>query len=66
MPQLGESATKRKRKKKDDSREVVSAYSPEGEERKKATKRKNVFYFVLSVVLTLALVGLFAFFMLQE
>ena len=66
MPQLGESATKRKRKKKDDSREVVSAYSPEGEERKKATKRKNVLYFVLSVVLTLALVGLFAFFMLQE
>ena len=66
MPQLGESATKRKRKKKDDSREVVSAYSPEGEERKKATKRKNVLYFVLSVVLTLALIGLFAFFMLQE
>lgn len=66
MPQLGESSTKPKKKKKDDAREIVSAYSPEGAERNKATKRKNILYFVLSLLLTLALVGVFAFFLFRS
>ena len=66
MPQLGESSTKPKKKKKDDAREIVSAYSPEGAERNKTTKRKNILYFVLSLLLTLALVGIFAFFLFQS
>ena len=65
MPQLGESSTNPK-KKKDDAREIVSAYSPEGAERNKATKRKNILYFALSLLLTFALVGIFAFLLFRS
>ncbi|MGN1261653.1 MAG: hypothetical protein ACI4UT_01120 [Candidatus Enteromonas sp.] len=66
MPQLGEPTKKQRKKTRDDTREIVSAYSPEGERRNKASKRKNILVFALSIVFTLALVVLFAVFLLHS